>query len=51
MLRPYSQQILRIYIRNVTQASRDDERFRELFAVDGEKWTLFDDPAELALPE
>ena len=44
----YPTQIERIYIRNVTNASRDDERFRAVFAdIDGVKWKLFDDPAEL----
>ena len=52
MLRQDPQQVLRIYIRNVTQASRDDKRFRLLFAgIDVEKWTLFDEPAELSLPQ
>ena len=52
MIKKYPGQIEHIYIRNVTQASPQDERFRELFAgIDQQKWRLFTDPAELELPE
>lgn len=47
----YPDQILRVFIRNVTQESADDPRFRSVFAgIDSERWRLFDDPQTLELP-
>lgn len=43
-------QILKIYIRNVSKASADDSRFRSVFAEIGkDKWQLFTDPSTLNL--
>ncbi|HJT34510.1 MAG TPA: phosphatase domain-containing protein [Pirellulales bacterium] len=48
LARKHPEQIARIYIRNVTHASPDDERFRKAFAdLPAERWRLFDDPVEL----
>lgn len=45
-------QILRIYIRNVTDESAENERFTTLFdGIDSDRWQLFDTPQGLALPE
>ena len=52
LLKKYPQQIERIFIRNVTNASPTDERYRQTFAgIEPKKWTLFTDPAKLELPE
>jgi phosphatidate phosphatase APP1 len=52
MARKHPRQIARIYIRNVTGASRNDERFKALFAgIEPHRWQLFTDPAALELPE
>lgn len=52
IFREHSDQIVRIYIRNVTGATREDERFKTAFAnVPSEKWALFKDPSTLDLPE
>jgi hypothetical protein len=46
------EQILKIYIRNVTMESADNERFQSVFAdIDADCWILFDDPARLLLGE
>lgn len=43
------QQILHIYIRNVTDGSRHDARFQRAFAgIPARQWTLFDDSDALA---
>ncbi len=48
LMRRYPDQIRRIFIRNVTGATPDDERFSEIFAgIEPERWQLFTDPAEL----
>lgn len=48
LARKYPDQVVRIFIRNVTGASSDDERFQTAFAgIPAEQWRLFDDPAEL----
>jgi len=40
-----------IFIRNVTNATRSDARFRGAFSgVDPAMWRLFDNPAGLELP-
>ena len=50
LMRKHAQQILRVYIRNVGNASSGDERFTELFnGVDRDRWELFDS-AETFLP-
>lgn len=51
LLRERPGQILKIYIRNVTQEREDNERFRKVFAgVDADRWRLFDDPQVLGSP-
>ncbi|HEX7447287.1 MAG TPA: phosphatase domain-containing protein [Pirellulales bacterium] len=48
LARKHPEQIVRVFIRNVTGASPDDERFQRAFAgVPAERWRVFDDPAEL----
>ena len=52
LLKKYPRQIVRIWIRNVTNASINDERFRKTFAeINPDKWALFTDPDELEIPE
>lgn len=52
VLREFPQQIVRIYIRNVTNASRNEARFAAAFKdIDSRKWRLFKDPRELSLPK
>ena len=52
MLCNYPEQIVRIYIRNVTKSSPDDQRFKKtFFGIAREKWKLFKDPAGLELPQ
>ena len=51
LLRERPEQILRVYIRNVTQESADNERFGEVFeSIDPDRWQLFTDPQTLSLP-
>lgn len=51
ILRSHPEQIVRIFIRNVTEESPDNERFSRLFAkVDSNVWQLFDEPLGLQLP-
>ena len=51
LLRNRPDQILKIYIRNVTQESADNERFATVFEdIDSDRWQLFDDPKTLTLP-
>ena len=51
LLRKYPDRILKIFIRNVTEAAADNERFSSLFAnIDDDRWQLFDDPRVLQLP-
>ncbi len=51
LLRRHPEQVRRVYIRNVTGARPDDDRFGALFdGIDAERWALFDDPASLHLP-
>lgn len=48
LLRENPEQILQIYIRNVTDESADDERYTALFAdVDEDRWQLFEETPEL----
>ena len=50
-MRRFPAQIERIYIRNVTGATRDDERFRQVFdGIDDARWRLFTDAESLGLP-
>lgn len=45
----YPGQILKIFIRNVTDEAADNERFRSVFeGLDESLWTLFDDAGQLA---
>lgn len=48
LLRQFPEQIVRVLIRNVTQAAADDARFQKVFdGIERERWTLFDDPGQL----
>jgi hypothetical protein len=48
MAREHPQQIIGIYIRNVTHETPDNDRFRRVFAgLPPNLWRLFNDPAEL----
>lgn len=48
LMREFPQQIVEIYIRNVTGASRDDARFSAVFSgIAPDRWHLFDDPGRL----
>lgn len=50
LMREHPQQILRVYIRNVSNSSPGDERFTALFSgIDRDRWALFDS-AEAFLP-
>ena len=47
----HPEQIERIYIRNITNATRDDSRFASVFeGIAAERWMLFEDPSSLELP-
>ena len=49
--REFPGRVLRIFIRNVTKARRDDERFAKVFeGIDDAAWVLFEDPKELVWP-
>jgi phosphatidate phosphatase APP1 len=51
LMRRHPEQVIRIYIRNVTGESRSDVRFQQAFAgLDDARWELFDEPGGLALP-
>jgi len=48
LMREFPQQIVEIYIRNVTGASSDDARFTAVFSgLATDRWHLFDDPDRL----
>lgn len=48
LMREFPRQITEIYIRNVTDASVDDARFKEVFAgIEPTRWHLFDYPGQL----
>ena len=50
LLRSRPEQISKVYIRNVTQASKDDERFASVFdGIDADRWQLFENPEVLTL--
>ena len=52
LMRKFPEQILMIYIRNVTQESAGNERFKSVFKnIPKDRWHLFKDPLTLALPE
>jgi phosphatidate phosphatase APP1 len=52
LLRKYSQQILKIYIRNVSGETANNDRFKSVFEnIDSSYWALFDDPQNLKLPQ
>ena len=52
LIRQHPDQILKVYIRNVTQGAADDERFESVFKnIQKDRWRLFDDPLTLTLPE
>jgi len=51
LIRKFPEQVRTIYIRNVTQETRDNERFEAVFdGVAPDRWSLFDDPKDLDLP-
>lgn len=44
LLRKFPQQVVKVYLRNVTNASPDDERFSAVFdGLDADRWQLFDE--------
>jgi phosphatidate phosphatase APP1 len=52
LIRNYPDQVLKVYIRNVTEESADNDRFTAVFEdIDASDWTLFEDPLTLQLPE
>lgn len=52
LMRAEPDRIRHVYIRNVTNARRDDDRFAAVFdGNDQTRWTLFDEPTSLRLPE
>lgn len=51
MARQYPQQIVRIYIRNVTDEPADSTRYQKCFeGLPPKLWRIFEDPRSLALP-
>lgn len=51
LLRKYPDQIVKVYIRNVTQPADNKQRFSSVFdEIDKDCWELFDDPLALTLP-
>jgi phosphatidate phosphatase APP1 len=49
LARTFPDQVSSILIRNVTDQSADDPRYRDAFrGVPRERWRIFDDAAELA---
>jgi phosphatidate phosphatase APP1 len=49
-LKRHPDQIARIFIRNITEAKRDDARFSKTFAgIKSSRWALFTDPAEIEM--
>jgi len=48
LMRELPEQIVAVYIRNVTDATVDDERFSTVFeGIASDRWHLFDDPGQL----
>ena len=51
LIREFPDQVMRIYIRNVTGETADNDRFKAVFGgIEPHLWALFDDPASLELP-
>ena len=51
MMRNRPDQVVKAYIRDVTDESADNDRFTQVFAdIDPERWQLFDDPESLSAP-
>jgi hypothetical protein len=51
VLRSRPSQVARIYIRNITGATREDARFSKAFAgLEHARWELFDSPSRIVLP-
>ena len=49
--RQYPRQIVRIFIRNVTDEPADSPRYQQCFdGLPAGLWQIFDDPRSLALP-
>ena len=52
VMRRFPSQVDKIYIRNVSGDTPANERFTRVFeGIDADRWTLFDDPQTLELPE
>lgn len=52
MARRYPAQVACVYIRNVTDEDPDGPRFRDAFStLERERWQIFTDPSDLAIPE
>lgn len=52
LLRKYPDRIQKVYIRNVTGESPDDDRFATLFdGIDADCWRLFDEAASIQAPD
>jgi len=51
LLRKHPEQVLKVYIRNVTAETADNARFTAVFDdIDAARWQLFEDPQSLTLP-
>ena len=52
LMHKYPGQVLKAYIRNVTDETAGNERFSTVFdGICTESWLLFDDPRSLVLPD
>ena len=52
LAKKHEEQIAKVFIRNVTGESAGNARFTDLFAdLDDSRWQLFDDPADVTLPD
>lgn len=52
LIRRYPDQILKIFIRNVTDEAAGNQRFESVFeGIDRDCWELFDDPRALVFPD
>ena len=51
LLRKFPDRVLKVFIRNVTQETADNERFADVFEnIDEDRWHLFNDPRDLRFP-
>ena len=52
LMREYPRQVLKSYLRNVTDETPGNVRFSSVFdGIAADRWTLFDEPASLVLPD